>query len=44
MSANGSGAAASDCLASCEEELERRWTSLQAELGRLTEDLSTLNP
>ncbi len=38
------GATASDCLASCEEELERRWESVQAEMGRLSEELQTLNP
>ncbi len=38
------GATASDCLASVEEDLEQQWMSFQAELGRLTEELSTLNP
>ena len=38
------GEAAADCLASCEEELERREASLQAELGRLAEELKILNP
>lgn len=38
------GAAASDCLEPVEEELEQAWISVQAELGRLAEELKTLNP
>jgi hypothetical protein len=38
------GAQASECLTACEEELERRWESLEAELGRLLEDLKIMNP